>query len=80
MARKNRDEPNEYTIQPTALRVCPGRVSDDPTVPMIGIQAVDSRARFTIPLCAEDALIMARSLWTFANDARVRGGLPPVTL
>lgn len=70
----------EYTIQPTFLRVVPGRVDDDPDTPMIGIQAHDQRGRFTIPLSAIDAATMAKLLMMLANDVRERDGLPAYEL
>ncbi|MFV1359592.1 hypothetical protein [Mycolicibacterium fortuitum] len=69
-----------YTIQPTFLRVVPGRVEDDPDTPMIGIQAQDRRGQFTIPLSATDAAVMGKLLLMLANDARERDGLPAYTL
>lgn len=69
-----------YMIQPTFLRVVPGRVEDDPDTPMIGIQAHDRRGQFTIPLSATDAAVMGKLLLMLANDARERDGLPAYAL
>ncbi|MCX2714213.1 hypothetical protein [Mycolicibacterium sp. J2] len=69
-----------YTINPTFLRVTPGRVEDDPDVPMIGIQARDDRGEFTIPLSATDAAVMGKLLLMLANHARERDGLPAYEL
>lgn len=69
-----------YTINPTFLRVVPGRVEDEPDTAMIGIQARDRRGQFTIPLSATDAATMAKLLMMLANDAREREGLPAYAL
>lgn len=65
----------KYTIIPTFVRVVPGHL-DTAADEMIAIEAHDKRGRFTLPLSPIDAGVMGRLLLTFANDARVRDGLP----